>query len=249
MRLVVNTVCFNEERLLPFFLDYYARWASRIVVWDNFSTDATVEVARAFNATEVVVKQFATDNEFREDVNRQIKNTCWQDEDADWVIVCDVDEFLYADDFEKFLTKRRKEFAIFRPLGYNMVSTVFPDPSMGLITEQIKLGARDDNYSKLVLFDPARIAETNYSVGAHRAQPICKGRTALFDARNFSGELKLLHYKNISFEYRLAKNREYATRVGAISKKFNWNFHFGYDEAKQREEFDTLLRSAQPVIS
>jgi glycosyltransferase involved in cell wall biosynthesis len=247
MRIVVNTVCFNEEKLLPFFLDYYARWASKIVIWDNFSNDATVAVARAFDKTEVVVRQFDTGNEFREDVNRQIKNTCWKDERADWIIVCDVDEFLHVEDLPDFLA-RRGDFAVFRPLGYNMVSTDFPSASGGLITGQIKRGSRDDNYSKMVLFDPTRVETMDYSVGAHRARPIGRGSVGIFDARYFAGELKLLHYKNISFAYRYSKNLEYAARVGAISRQFNWNFHFGHDEAKQRLEFEALLASAEAVI-
>ena len=247
MHLTAHTVCFNEEKLLPFFLDYYARFASKIVIWDNFSTDSTLEVAKSFKGTRIEVRQFDTGNEFREHINRKIKNTCWKGEVADWVIVCDVDEFLYASDFAAFLAKRA-EFAVFRPVGYNMVSQEFPSVSGGLITDQVKRGARDENYSKMALFDPRRVGEMDYSVGAHRARPMGCGAIAVFDARYFDGELKLLHYKNISFAYRHAKNVEYAGRVGAISKKFNWNFHFGHDEAVQRREFEGLLRSSEMVV-
>ena len=48
MKLSVYTVCYNEQQLLPFFLRHYTQWASRIVIWDNCSTDASLAVAQAF---------------------------------------------------------------------------------------------------------------------------------------------------------------------------------------------------------
>jgi glycosyltransferase involved in cell wall biosynthesis len=247
MRIVVYTVCYNEEKLLPFFLDYYSRFAAKIVIWDNCSSDATCEIAAQHKKTEIEIAKFDTGNEFREDVNRKIKNSCWKKDPADWAIVCDVDEFVYAPDIREFLA-RREEFDVFRPVGYNMVSEEFPCSQVRLLPEQVTHGVPDDNYSKMVLFKPRSVDDIDYSVGAHRARPIGPGAVKVFDARYFDAELKLLHYKNISFDYRRAKNKEYAGRVGAVSKKFNWNFHFGYDEETQRREFDAMLASAKPVL-
>ena len=247
MDITVHTLCYNEEKLLPFFLDYYSRFASKITVWDNCSTDASASIANGFKKTKVKIERFNTNNEFREDMNVHIKNNCWKGEKSDFVIVCDVDEFLHAVDIPDFLA-RRSEFHVFRPVGYNMVSEKFPEYGPRLITEQIKSGAMAENYSKMVLFNPKVVEEINYSVGAHTAKPKGAVPLQLYDARDFNEELKLLHYKNVSFEYRRTKNKEYATRVGPISKHFNWNFHFSYDEQKQRTEFDGLLSAAKQIL-
>ena len=246
MKIVVHAVCFNEEKLLPFFLDYYARFASRIVIWDNFSTDLSEQIATSHIGTHVEVRKFDTGNEFREDVNVLIKNNCWKNDDADWAIVCDVDEFLYVPDLPAFLAKRQG-FNIFRPVGYNMVSAHFPVRGTQ-ITEQIQCGVLSENYSKMVLFKPAGLAEMNFGPGSHKANPVGNPHASIYDARHFNADLKLLHYKNVSFDYRYRKNLEYAQRVGAISKQNNWNFHFARDEQQQRAEFDELLKHAKKVL-
>ena len=247
MNIAVHTVCYNEEKLLPFFLDYYARFASKITIWDNFSTDATEAIAKSYKKTKVEIQKFNTDNEFREDIQIHIKNNCWKGDKADWVIVCDVDEFLYAGDLAAFLAQRG-QFHVFKPVGYNMVSERFPEYGPLLITEQITSGVMAENYSKMVLFNPRIVKEIDYSVGAHTAKPRGNAAIWLYDARNFNGDLKLLHYKNISFEYRYGKNKEYAPRVGPISKQFNWNVHFSQDEQSQRASFDRLLKDAKRIL-
>ncbi len=247
MDITVHTLCYNEEQLLPFFLDYYSRFASKIVIWDNLSTDATEAIATSYKKTKVEIRKFNTNNEFREDINIYIKNNCWKGDKADWVIVCDADEFLYPLDIPGFVA-RRSDFHVFRPAGYNMVSERFPEHGPLLITDQIKSGVKADNYSKTVLFNPKMVKEIDYSVGAHTARPRGDSTLALYDARHFDDELKLLHYKNISFAYRQMKNKGYAARVGPISKQFNWNYHFSFDERTQRAEFDVLLRDATKIL-
>jgi hypothetical protein len=247
MHIAVHTVCYNEEKLLPFFLDYYARFASKITIWDNFSTDATEALARNHGKTNVEIRKFDTNNEFREDVHIYIKNNCWKGDKADWVIVCDVDEFLYAADLPAFLAQR-DEFHVFKPVGYNMVSEKFPEYGPLLITEQLKWGVSAENYSKMVLFNPKVTKEIDYGAGAHTAKPRGDSPISLYDARKFNEDLKLLHYKNISFEYRYGKNKEYAPRVGPISKQFNWNVHFSQDEESQRADFDRLLKDAKRIL-
>jgi hypothetical protein len=246
MNIIVHTLCYNEERLLPFFLDHYSVFASKIVVWDNYSSDRSIDIAHQHKRTKVEVNRFSTDNEFREDINVYIKNNCWKQDRADWVVVCDVDEFLYAANLRAFLQGRR-HVHVFKPRGYNMVSEQFPDYGRPL-TEQVKFGAVAENYSKTVLFNPGALTEIGFGPGSHTSSPHRNGIVMSYDARNFGDDLKLLHYKNISFDYRFKKNAEYAARVGPISRQQNWSFHLGYDEEKQRAEFDALLNSATQVL-
>ena len=81
---------------------------------------------------QIEIEKFDSGNEFREDLNRKIKNNCWKkDAAADWAIVCDVDEFIYAPDINEFLARHR-DFDVFRPVGYNMVSSQFPASNLRL---------------------------------------------------------------------------------------------------------------------
>jgi hypothetical protein len=44
MTIHVHVVCWNEERIMPWFLAHYSRFATRIFCHDNGSTDRTREV-------------------------------------------------------------------------------------------------------------------------------------------------------------------------------------------------------------
>ena len=44
MKIRVYTVAWNEEKILPHFLRHYARFADRIVVYDNGSNDRTRDI-------------------------------------------------------------------------------------------------------------------------------------------------------------------------------------------------------------
>lgn len=52
-RIHVYTICWNEERFLPYFLRHYGAFAEEITVFDNGSDDNSVAIARAFPNTRV----------------------------------------------------------------------------------------------------------------------------------------------------------------------------------------------------
>ena len=47
-RISVYSICWNEAKLLPFFLNHYAKFASKITIYDNESNDGSVEVVKIF---------------------------------------------------------------------------------------------------------------------------------------------------------------------------------------------------------
>ena len=50
----VYALCWNEEKILPYFLRHYGRIASKIVIYDNESSDRSVEIIRSYPNTEVI---------------------------------------------------------------------------------------------------------------------------------------------------------------------------------------------------
>ncbi|MBI4190914.1 MAG: glycosyltransferase family 2 protein, partial [Betaproteobacteria bacterium] len=46
-RIHLYTMGWNEERLLPFFFRHYDPWVDRYVIYDDNSTDATLEMLHA----------------------------------------------------------------------------------------------------------------------------------------------------------------------------------------------------------
>lgn len=248
MKISAYAVCYNEQELLPFYLLHYASIASRIVIWDNGSTDRSVEIAESFPHPGIEVRRFDSEGELKESRLIEVKNKCWKGDDADYVIVGDVDEFLCCADLRRFLAGH-PGIDLFRPRGFDMFSEAFPsDPSRPL-TEQVKLGAANPNYSKVVLFRPNRVREINYAPGCHGCSPL-GDNLRLYDAERLpSSPLLLCHYKNLGFDYRWRKHEAYRQRLGGDFRRHRWAWHYTLDEDEQRRDFEDLRERSFQVLS
>lgn len=236
-------VCWNEEKLLPFVLNYYSKFTDKIIIFDNYSDDHSVDIINGFPSTKII--EFKTDG-FNDLVHIDIKNNCWKKSrgKADYVIVCDIDELIYHDEIlEKIKSLQADGHTIVKPFGYNMYSTDFPKycPDK-LITEQVKRGVRHPMMDKCILFDPHAIIEINYKPGAHECYPC--GRVFYYQKE----DIKLLHYKHIGIEQLIARNLMYAQRLS----KENIENDYGTPCLRDKEiivsEFREHEQQAQNVI-
>lgn len=247
MKISAYTVCFNEEELLPFYLRHYGALADRIVVWDNGSTDRSVEMARAFPHPSLEVRHFDSGGELRETRLLDVKNNCWKGDDADWVIVGDVDELLYCPDLRGFLA-RNGRFDLFRPRGFNMVADRFPADAYRPIIEQVKEGAPNPSYAKVVLFRPDRVREINYLPGCHECRPVGSDLCLYDGERVPNSPLLLCHYKNLGFDYRWRKHEAYRQRLGLDFRMHRWAWQYTLDVDEQRRDFDDLRERAFQIL-
>jgi hypothetical protein len=225
-------VCWNEERLLPFVLDYYSKYVDEILIYDNCSDDHSVEIINNYPSTKIV--EFKTDG-FNDFVHIDIKNNCWKKSrgKADYVIVCDIDELIYSNKTGNNLNRIKADgYTIIQPFGYNMYSTDFPTYSPGkLITEQVRRGIRHPMMDKCILFDPHAIVEINYKPGAHECYPV--GRVKTYREPNF----KLLHYKHIGLEQLLSRNRMYVKRLSRANLENDYGTPYLRGDEKIISEF------------
>ena len=84
----VFVLAWNEERMINQFIDWYSY--ANITVLDNHSTDRTAEIARSRGCQ---VVPFGGPQQDNRDMTA-VKEECWRGSKADWVFVCDMDEFL-----------------------------------------------------------------------------------------------------------------------------------------------------------
>jgi len=211
MKIEVYAVCYNEERLLPYFLRYYTQFAD-VYIYDNYSTDKSVQIAQDGGAH---VTMWDTGGEFREDLMFTLKSDCWRESKADWCIVGDIDEFVYHKNFPQIL--ETIQGTIIMPRTFNMYSDVFPT-TPGQIFEEVTMGI--DGQGKMNLFKPSEITEINYDAGCHNAYP--KGNIIL----NVNSEILTLHFRFLSPEYVISKNYATSLRQSEINKENGWNWHF-----------------------
>lgn len=240
MRVLTFTVARNEADLIPYFVRHYRRF-SDVTVFDDASDDDTARVARAEGATVLPVHGAGGP-----DIEHRIigvKNYAWKPvrRRYDWVIAVDADEFLYHERLVRALHNARKRGAtVLEPCGYQMVSDN-PPCKEGLITDEIRRGAPCWLYSKRCCFDPKRIIEINFAVGAHYAHPLGKVQILTYPG------LKLLHYHFIGVDRVVAR---YANRV-----RWQTNTHVpagwrDYKETREQvqETFNELNAKATEVI-
>ncbi|MEM0575404.1 glycosyltransferase family 2 protein [Flavobacterium polysaccharolyticum] len=229
-------LCFNEEKMILHTLNYYSKICSKIIIIDNQSTDNSIRLASDYENIEF--RYLDSGNEFIEDKLTESKNNCWKGSAADYVIVCDMDEFLYDEQLlEKLLIAKEQKIIMPTVIGYNMMSDDFPTNYESLITEQVKYGVRSERFDKQIIFDPKKIKEINYRPGAHLCQPL------FYENRVETSkmELKLLHYKYLGKDYLYKKHKGYANRMSEISK----DKKHGYEYLEGENHVDSIFESSK----
>jgi glycosyltransferase involved in cell wall biosynthesis len=206
--MIVHTyaLCFNEEVLLPYFLRHYGKASDRIVIYDNGSTDRSIEIIKASKAE---LRPFDTGGEHKDRAQTELKSTCYHESRgiADWVIVVDMDEFLWHPDFRGLLEKYSKDGITFpKVAGYDMVSPVVPS-GQGQIYDEIQSGLRNSvYYDKREVFHPS--IDINFSPGCHLSY--ANGNLK----ESAEADVKLLHYRYLGPDY---FTKRYSMRMARIS--------------------------------
>jgi hypothetical protein len=242
MILHVYAVCWNEETILPYFLRYYSTFSDKIFLYDNMSNDQTLNIVKDF--PKVTVIPFDTGGEFKEEIHHSIKNNVWKKSRgiADWVIINDADEFLYHPNLNEYLKDcQKRKITIPAPTGFDMISDSLPT-TRGMIFDEIKFGVPNPLYDKFLIFNPNAIAEIRYSIGSHSANPIGEVKIEK------SAELKMLHYKYLSYDYIEKRHMKYRLKRGELSRKQGWNIHYLDDEVTLLKKFMEIKEKAVQVV-
>jgi glycosyltransferase involved in cell wall biosynthesis len=227
--ITIYTITYQEEHIIEYFVKWYRdRFKDcTIVVFDNESTDNTRQIATDLGC-EVIT--YCTGNKLSDSTYLQIKNNIWKQAETDWVIVCDVDEFLDVD--ESYLNTNQ---TLYKAKGYNMCNV----DNLADITE-IKHGVEAIQYDKTILFNKKYINEINYGAGCHYCQP--KGNI-IYSGVNPS----LYHMKFINVDLIVHKYKTYAERLSDENKAMRWGYHYEQDEYFIREEFKNTLQIATKI--
>jgi uncharacterized protein (DUF1919 family) len=232
----VYALCYNESRLLSYFLNHYKN-ADRIIVLDNESTDNSVDIIKSFGR-EVIT--FTSGDTFDDILHQNIKNTIWKNskESADFVIVQDLDEFVHFPDYPYSiknglleLKKLNTNFVYLK--GYEMVCTdeEFDNiPNNDQIYKYINKGFYASNYSKPNLINPKSLIETNWEPGSHQINPIPNVLPTEFN-------VLLLHYKHIGFNHEINRRKELRIKknndITDKNKGYSVEYTFNDDELNE----------------
>ncbi len=230
-------LCWNEARLLPFFFQNYDPAVDRYFIFDNGSTDGSLDLLR--NHPKVTLGEFKVHGPSFVQAAQEFYNRCWKPSrgHADWVIICNIDEHLYHPDLRRYLASRSPRISLIVPRGFDMVSETFPSPNRPL-RQQVVMGRRDKLLDKPQLFRPDRIRETNFEPGRHTADTGWRVR------RLRTGEVKLLHYKFLGLDYYVSRLRELRQGLERYDIARGWGFQYLWDEQRKQEEFHKVQKEA-----
>jgi len=239
LKIDLYTICWNEEYMLKFFFRHYDDIVDRYIVFDDGSTDLSLEILKNHPKVEIRTLPRVEEDSYVL-AARKLHNSCWKESrhHADWVIITAIDEFLYHPDLKEYILKcEKKGITIIPALGYQMISESLPDPGKKL-TDSIKKGAPDNALNKLILFNPDAVKETNFEVGRHKARP---AGHLVFPT---SDEMLNLHYKYLSFEYTVQRHQELDNKRGSLDKEKGWGAHYQWSVEKLKNQWDAVNANA-----
>jgi len=210
MNIEIYALCHQEADIIPYFMRHYKQYG-QVFLMEGHSTDGSAELARLRGAIIVPVD---TNDEVRDDIFTDIKNNCWKDSKADWVIVCDMDEFVYHPDMINYLSTIKDTIVI--PRQFEMITDIYPTTDKQ-IYDEVRYGF--EMPSKMFLFQPQKLKNISYGVGAHSAQP--EGEVYI----NKSSEIICMHMKFLSVNKVIERNRYLTSRFSDINRKNGWGWH------------------------
>jgi hypothetical protein len=226
--------------MLPFFFRHYDRIVDHYFVYDNYSDDGSLAILKQHPKVSVV--PFTLEGDSFVLAGWEYENTTWQASrgKADWVAVCNVDEFFWHADPRWYLHEcRRQGITFLGSAGFQMVSDEFPKTGDDLPRSH-RRGLRDSNYNKASFFNPDAVVESGFGVSRHTCNPT--GRIVGPAVE----EILLLHYKYLGLDYVVRRHAELDARRrdGDIAR----NFGYQYESSATEREFAKLRDQARQVI-
>jgi hypothetical protein len=232
----IYTISYNEELMMEFFINHYRGLFPNceINVYDNQSTDKTVEICKKNNCN---VIEYNTNNTLSDSEYLKIKNNCWKTSKTDWVIVCDVDELIEVT-MNDLLKEESEGTNCFLFHGYSMMSN---DEEIDL--KNMCYGFRDLGFDKTFLFNKKLINEINYSPGCHKSQP--KSNLGVkFSKKTY----RALHYKYLNPKYTVERHSLFGNRLSDENKRKGWGIHYTFTEESIIKYYHEMSKKLKKLI-
>jgi len=226
----------NIEKLLPYVMRHYSQF-SKVILTENNSTDNTIKLGHLLGAEIWIYEVPDEINQFR---LLEIKENCWKESRADWVIVVDADEFVYHPDLVGVL--ERTKATVIHPTFHNMFSEVFPTTE-GQIYDEVTMGMDGDFWlSKMNVFRPHEVTKMNWAIGCHYAYP--EGNVII----DKDSGIKTLHMRFLSRKWVIDHHKYQASRLDKECANKGYGVQFTWTEEETNKYFDDNLPKLKKII-
>lgn len=230
MGITIYTICYNEEVLLPYFIKHYRQNfpGCRIIVYDNYSTDATRTIALSAGC-EIIL--YDTNNQLDDMKYLEIKNHCWQGQNDTWAIVCDCDE-LFDLNAELLLWEAKHGATIIASQGLDMVNMENNND-----VHHMTHAVANDRYSKVYCFNTKEIKEINYTPGCHEAVPVGQ---IIFSINKYA----CYHYRYINPNFLTRRYNQNKLRMCDNNKRKGMGSQYFQSQTEIYNEFEKMTKEA-----
>jgi len=235
------TLCWDEADMLGFFFRHYDPWVDRYVIYDDGSTDGSLDILRAHPKVEI--RTFTrTDPKSFVRSHRKMQNEIWKESrgQADWVVITAIDEHLWTPrtSMRSYLSEQQQQGVTFIPaLGFDMINPTMPADE-GFLIDCINRGQPSVDFSKLSIFDPNAVIDAGFTMGRHRAKP--KGKLRL-PARE---ELILWHFKRLGFDRTAAREQTQGARLGVADVANGWGRQYLWSPQEFKTNWEKFERGS-----
>lgn len=241
MRIFCYFINFNDSFYIPFFAKHYFSFCERIVMYDQYSTDGSIELAQSLG---IEVRNFGRPGVLNDQWYLDVKNNCWKEcrnQGIDYVIVVDVDEFVMLPN------ELTKPFPWVH--GYNMISENLPTHDMF----EISTGEPSEQYGKQAIFNPDFVTEINYVHGCHKHNAILSETSSYKLSKGvehveMNDSCSLYHYRQIGGVQRIIdRHAMYRNRLSEFNKKNKMGFHYNHSDNAKRDEWEFNMSKAKEL--
>lgn len=242
------TLCKNEEDIIPFCIQYWSRMADKVIVYDNHSTDSSIELLSKYDWIDI--RTF--DSEGQNDIiQKQVKEKAYLEfkDQCDILIISDMDEVFYFNDFKAVLD-------VFTSGGYNVLATPIyslceasrPIYDHSKLLHQIchkfykqKMNHMQgfEDYSKLSIFNTKTTDKVNMSVGQHYVQ------TSPTMAIMLSNDGFCLHIdKGFGIDYKYTIRQRMNSNLSLTNKRSGMCIEYADSYEKLKKEYEEHQRDS-----
>jgi hypothetical protein len=235
MKITIFATCYNEKEQLPCFVAHYkTRFPEcHIVIWDNYSTDGSREIARELGCE---IRDYEFPEGFNEYIHQDLKDRSWKESDTDWNCVQDMDELcdIWQSDLveEDLAGTSHIKFE-----GYDMINMSDDPDSIDL---ESQWGRRNPMYDKTTFVNRKRLTEINWGIGCHTCQP--EGQT-----RKQIRPYKMFHNKYIGLNWILERVRYSSARWSQENKDNKWGVQYLAEESKTKANWLAVKELAKKI--
>lgn len=232
----VFLLCYNEYHLLPHTVRHYKKYlpSCTITIFDNMSSDGSVQLAKSLGCTVIVWKSGNILNEHKQ---TEIKNTCWKTVKSGWVIIADMDEFLCVNE-QELEEEKKNGHSILSVKGLEMAGESATIDISDIDLQEITKYRDNDYESKSLCFLREDLSNINYCLGAHFCNP--KGRNVKHSKKvYFNKHMSYLGLKFIINKYLLRYERTEKMRSMGISS------HYVNNKEEITRQYNDLLSNCQ----